>query len=128
LRNRARRQNAFGCGGKLAEAAFGRFWSVGWDAVVMLPPGVRRSAEQLKRMLGVFGCRAAGIAGPSGRAVRSVKIVCGFAQEQVQIGTPVEAANGSNRGLSWIGWAGKPMAAGLRISGDGAERPGRQGD
>jgi len=123
--NQARRQNALGRGGKLAEAAFGWFRLAGWDAVVTMPPGDMRSVRQPKRMQGVFGCRAAGIAGPSGHAVRSVKIVRGFARQQIWIGTPVEAANGSNRGYVWVGWAGKPVDVGLRIYGDKVERSER---
>jgi len=54
---------------KLAGTVFGRFWPAGWRGDVPMPPGDERSAKQPNRMQGVFGCRVAGIAGPSGLAV-----------------------------------------------------------
>jgi len=125
LDNRARCQDAFGHGGKLTEAAFGRVLLVGWDAVVATPPGDKRSVQRPKRLQDVFGYRVAGVAKPSGRAVRSVRVVCGFAQEQVRSGSPVEAANGLNRGFVWIGWAGTPIAVDLRICGGQVEKSRR---
>ena len=36
----------------------------------------------------------------------------------IQVGKPVEATSGLNRGCVWIGWAGKLFAARLRIRGN----------
>jgi len=59
-----------------------------------------------------------------GGAIRSVGMVQGFARELIWAGKPIRASSGSNRGCVWIGWAGIPVAARLRIRGDGWKGPG----
>jgi len=63
-----------------------------------------------------------GIVKPPGGAIRLIGMVCVFTSRGgpkiVQVGKPVEATSGLNRGCVLIGWAGKLFAARLRTRGN----------